>query len=250
MGDASLQPKLRKWPESGNKTAPASESLYMKAISSRRMAFFRLGVAVFVALSSGACGGAEKAPEVPVQRAPGGSEAFHKGRQALLRGDYTRAEQYLKLALEDGYAPRQTVLLLVQTCLAGSRFRAALNYAEPHLQNHPEDKALRYLVATVHLGLGHKREGLRQLNLLAARAPGYPDTYFLRGAARWDEGDPAAEVDFERYLSLAPEGRHAAEVRSHLSDIRLAQNEPQQLQWAEVSRDPAPSSETSEEAQP
>ncbi len=220
----------------------------MKAISRRRAALFRVALAVFVALSNGACGGAEKTPEAPVQRTPGGSEAFKKGREALLRGDHTRAEQYLKLALDEGYAPDETVLLLVHACLSSSRFRAALNYAEPHLQNHPEDKALRYLVATVHLGLGHREDGLRHLNLLAEQDPNYPDTYFLRGAARWNEGDRGAATDFEKYLSLAPEGRHAAEVRSHLSDIRLALREPQKLEWAEVTHEPE--GDSNEEALP
>lgn len=220
----------------------------MKAISSPQLALLRLGLAVFVALSSGACGAAEKTPVAPVQRTPGGAEVFEKGRQALLRGDHTRAEQYLKLALDEGFTPDKTVLLLVHACLSSSRFRAALNYAEPHLQNHPEDKALRYLVATVHLGLGHREDGLRQLNLLAKQAPNYPDTYFLRGAARWHEGDRGAVVDFERYLTLAPEGRHAAEVRSHLSDIRLALSQPQKLEWAEVTQEPA--DESNEETLP
>lgn len=209
----------------------------MKPISPFPAALVRLNLAILFALSNGACGGATKAPQAPVHQAPGGEEAFVKGREALLRGDHTRAEQYLKLALDEGYAPESTVLLLVHACLSSSRFRAALNYAEPHLQNHPEDRALRYLVATVQLGLGHREGALRQLNLLAEQAPEYADTYFLRGAAHFHGGDVGAQRDFERYLALAPNGRHSAEVKSMLTDIRLANREPKKLEWTQVSRE-------------
>jgi Flp pilus assembly protein TadD len=208
-----------------------------------------LAPALLLAALCGGCGGAAASAEAPTQQTPSGAESFQQGKAALLRGDHTRAEQYLKIALDQGYQTDETVLLLVHACLSGSRFRAALNYAEPHLLSHPEDKALRYLVATVHLGLGHQDEAMRDLNLLSEQAPEYADTYFLRGVARWQQRDVSAHLDFEHYLALAPAGRHAPEANSLLSDIRLTRKDPSALQWAEVSREAPERAEGEDEDQ-
>lgn len=196
------------------------------------------------------CASSTPSPDEPVAETPAGSELFQRGHAALLKGDHTRAEQYLKLALDQDYKPSETVLLLVHACLSSSRFRAALNYAEPYLQVHPDEKALRYLVATVHLSLGHQEEAFRALNLLAERSPEYPDTYYLRGVARWEAGDSSAHNDFDSYLALAPTGRHAPEVQSLLSDMRMSARAREQ-RWTQVSpNEQSPPSTPREEPEP
>ncbi len=151
----------------------------------------------------------------------GGKQLLARGQEALQRGDSIRAEQYLSLALEQG-APRQKVVpLLLRVCLTNSRLRAALNYAEPYLREHPDDDALRYLVATVQLSLGQEHEARKQLDILVYRNPRFADSYYLLGVLDFPRPDDAARVAFSKYLALAPHGEHAAEVESRLSELAV-----------------------------
>ena len=154
-----------------------------------------------------------------IDRQPG-AHAFDRARALLRAGDTLRAEQYALLALRQGYPEQRVIVPLVQACLASSRLRAALVYAEPFLRRHPDHVRLRYLVAAVHLGLGHAAVARRELNRVSARRPELPDPHYLNGViARDGFGDPAeTRRRFERYLALAPDGVHAPEVRAWLSE--------------------------------
>lgn len=115
--------------------------------------------------------------------APGRSETPHpaltpkdlyrQGQEHAVRGDLLRAEQYLALAVRAGYPARSALPALVRICLRASRLRAALTHAQPVLAAHPESRNLRYLVATLHLGLGQRRAARRQLETLTSG----PDTH-------------------------------------------------------------------------
>jgi Flp pilus assembly protein TadD len=135
-------------------------------------------------------------------------------------GDTLRAEQYALLAMRQGFPEEQAIVPLVQACLASSRLRAALVYAEPFLREHPEDVRLRYLVATVQLGLGHAAAAERELQRVSSRRPELAETYYLGGVIARDAfGDLAeARTRFERYLALAPHGEHAPELVDWLSE--------------------------------
>jgi predicted Zn-dependent protease len=164
--------------------------------------------------SSGALTGAHTAP---------GALAFARARERLAAGDTLRAEQYALLALRQGHPEHEVIVPLVLACLASSRLRAALVYAEPFLRRHPQHVSLRYLVATVHLGLGHAAVAERELARVTARRPDLPEAHYLRGVIARDAlGElPAARARFERYLALAPEGAHAPELRAWLSEQPL-----------------------------
>ncbi len=183
-------------------------------------------VALMALSATVGCAGSNPDPKSAVQARQSGEELFNKGRAAFLHRDHARAEQYLKMALDDAYEPRETVTLLIQVCLADSRVRGALNYAEPFLLQHPREDALRFLVATLQLSLGHNDDARHQLERLIHHNPEYADAYFLRGQLRMSDMEQGAKRDLLHYLELAPRGRHAAEVRSLLADIDLARPAP------------------------
>ncbi|HKO48564.1 MAG TPA: tetratricopeptide repeat protein [Polyangiaceae bacterium] len=156
----------------------------------------------------------------PLQRQP--PEAlFERGEQSAARGDTVRAEQYLQLAIDKGYDRRRALPVLLSVCLSSGRLRAALNYAEPELRLRPDDAELRYLVASIHLGLGQRDEARGELEQLLRSHPNQSAALYLLGVIEADDfGEPAlARGYFQRYLSKAPRGAHAPEVQNRLSEI-------------------------------
>jgi hypothetical protein len=99
--------------------------------------------------------------------------------------------------------------------------RAALDHAGPYLQQHPEHDALRFLVASIHLGLGQDEEALGELELLLKHSPRFEEALFLRAVVLMPSDRAASRSGFRDYLDVAPRGPHAAESRSHLSELAL-----------------------------
>ena len=155
---------------------------------------------------------------------------FQRGREAAQRGDSVRAEQYLSLALERGYDAERVLPVLLRVCLASSRLRAALDHAEPYLRDHPEAEALRYLVATIHAGLGQTDEARLALEQLLRTNPNNADAHYLLGIL--DADASSARAHFRSYLDVAPRGEHAAEVRSRLAELAIRE----ESRTAEASR--------------
>jgi len=168
-----------------------------------------------------ACG-----PPAPAERQPlpdpligvEAQELYDRGIAAARNGDHVRAEQYLVAAVDRGYDEDEVMPLLLRSCVASNRLSAALRYAHPYLRDHPEDWSLRYLVATIHLGLGESDTAHRELLQVIEDAPEEPAAYYALGMLLREENGDSGEARpyLERYLALAPEGRHAAEVRSLL----------------------------------
>lgn len=89
------------------------------------------------------------------------------GRTLARQGDLLKAEQYMSLAVRAGYPAIKALPGLVRVCLRASRLRAALMHAQPVLEAHPDSPPLRYLVATLHLGLGQTAQARQHLEILA-----------------------------------------------------------------------------------
>ena len=156
--------------------------------------------------------------------AAGQSEAtrlVQKGRAAIASGDTVRAEQYLTLAIARGADEGAVMKDVLAACIAGSRLRGALDHALPYLQRHPEDDELRYLVASLHDSLGQHGEARAQLERLLNHDPDHADALFLAGVLASPTAPDVARQHFGRYLSLEPQGRHAAEVRGRLADLQM-----------------------------
>lgn len=197
-----------------------------------------LAILLFVAVGGCAAG------QNPTPTAPTGSveeqrpveELLARGREAARRGDAVRAEQYLALAIEQG-ADRQRVMpMLLRACLSSSHLRAALNYAEPYLLEHPEDDRLRYLVANVHLGLGKVVEAKRELGLLLQRDPRNPDAHYLLGVVDTVADPSHARAHFLQALEQSKDAGQRTEIGSRLAMLALRDSEHDAVHSREAGR--------------
>jgi predicted Zn-dependent protease len=153
------------------------------------------------------------------------AELVNSGREAASRGDAVRAEQYLSLAIEQGADRRQVMPLLLDACLKSSHLRAALNHAEPYLREHPEDDALRYLVANIHVSLGQLVRAKRELGLLLQKDPRNPDAHYLFGILDSGTDLDAARDHFLATAEFTRDEDQRIEVRSRLAELRLQERE-------------------------
>lgn len=161
----------------------------------------------------------------PVKDNRPASELVARGREAASRGDAVRAEQYLSLAIEEGADRRVVLPMLLQACLRSSHLRAALNHAEPYLLDHPEDDALRYLVATIHLGLGQAVAARRELGLLLQRNESNPEAHYLLGIIDSPSNLNAARAHFLEVLRHSKDDEQKIEVQSRLAELTLRERE-------------------------
>ena len=182
-----------------------------------------LGFAAVAALVLGACGGAsglrEGAPPTDPVSEVSAERLFETGMSSAAQGDLVRAEQYLAAAGARGYDETKVIGPLVRVCVAASRLRQALVYAQPYLRTHADDWRLRFVVATVHLGLDRVDEARVELERVIVAAPDVPEPHFVLGMLLRDRlsDEATAKPHLERYLALAPTGAHADEARSALS---------------------------------
>ncbi|MEO0326365.1 MAG: tetratricopeptide repeat protein, partial [Myxococcota bacterium] len=102
-------------------------------------------------------------------------DLYRKGQGAARVGDYLRAEQYFAAALDRGYPDRDVVPALLRVCVAADRISAALRYAEPYLDAHPDDWALRMVVATLYQAVGDEDAALSALEQVVLEAPQRPE---------------------------------------------------------------------------
>jgi Tfp pilus assembly protein PilF len=169
-----------------------------------------------------ACAGSRDSLRPPPDHDPmndvQGRQLFDQGIALARSGDLVRAEQYLASSITRGMAEERVLPLLLEVCVAASRFRAAVSYAEPYLQRHPQAWRLRFLVATIRVGLNDSMAARRDLEeVLRAREDHAEAHFVLASMLREHFNDPAgADPHFRRYLAIEPTGAHADEARSGL----------------------------------
>lgn len=156
---------------------------------------------------------------------------FHQGEALANEGDLVRAEQYMSAALDRGYPEEQGLPILVRVCVNGSRIRAALTYATPFLQRHPSNWALRFVVASLQLGLGHPEIARDELLRVIETAPNEAEPHYLLAVTLAEDlNDPAsAAPHFARYVELAPHGAHYEEARSRVANMNASTQGPVRL---------------------
>jgi tetratricopeptide (TPR) repeat protein len=155
------------------------------------------------------------------QRNDNAERLFQEGTEAAHSGDTLRAEQYLSMALEAGFDQHKLLPLLLRVCLQSSRLRSALDHAEPYLLQHPEDRTLRYLVATIHLSLGQIEEARLNLEELLRTDRRNADAHYLLGILEMRLAPSKAADHLHMYLSLAPAGSRSAEAKSRLLELEV-----------------------------
>ena len=152
-------------------------------------------------------------------------------------GDLLRAEQYLTAARQRGYEERAVVYWLVRVCVAASRYRSALIHSAGYLREHPSDWSLRLVVATIHEALGNLDRAQLELERIVVAEPSISLAHY-RLAMLYRTRDAErerAKPHLEEYLRLAPEGRHAAEARSALSEAAVLMIGPRLMSGAGAS---------------
>ena len=133
-------------------------------------------------------------------------------------GDFIRAEQYLTAARDHGYPEEQIIRPLIAACVRSSRMSAALSYAEPFLEHHPDDWRLRQLVATIQMGLSLNEAARLSLEHVVREVPDEPVPHYMLAVLARDalRDDAIMRAQFAHYLALAPDGSHADEARDAL----------------------------------
>jgi tetratricopeptide (TPR) repeat protein len=184
-----------------------------------------LAVLVLSCALAGACSHSRPRPAPPPGDPLAGVRAaalYQRGLFLAQAGDFVRAEQYLSSAIARGYPEERALPALLRVCVASSRLRSALVHAEPYLERHPTAWSLRFLVASIYLGVGDPERARASLERVIADAPAQAEPHYMLGVVLRDEvGDrPGAARRFERYLALAPGGAHAAEVRAAMPALR------------------------------
>jgi len=172
-----------------------------------------------LALSLLACAHNAKEPQLLGPSAEQQAAFFvQRARQFAAAGDYTRAEQYLNLAAQGGYDATQTMPLLIDVCVRDQRYRAALQYAEEHLRQHPRAYRLRYIEATLLRALGDVAKSRQELQRVLDASPDYADAHYSMAVLLRDQLGSYLEADrhFREYLRLAPRGQHAEEAGESL----------------------------------
>lgn len=194
-----------------------------------------LQVALLTTLLS-ACAGAAARDASTLHAAPDedplanveAAQLFHDGEALAARGDLVRAEQYLAAAIRHGYPQERVLPVLLRVCLSSSRLGAALQHATPYLRLHPSDYRLRWVVASVLIGLGRYDQARVELLRVLTNAPEHAEAHYLLGLLLRDHynDDDAAAPHFEAHLRLAADGLHGAEVAAWLRErLQLAQAE-------------------------
>jgi Tfp pilus assembly protein PilF len=172
------------------------------------------------------CGGAVQAatPQHPISdplEDQNAQQLFDAGVRIASQGDYIRAEQYFTAARDHGFPEDRVLPLLMEVCVHSSRYSAAVGYAEPYLETHPEQWQLRMLLASIQMGLGNSDAARLSLEHVVAEVPTEAVPHYMLGVLLRDElhDQTGMRTQFQEYLDLAPEGSHASEAREALGLI-------------------------------
>jgi Flp pilus assembly protein TadD len=208
-----------------------------------------------LAVALSACGAASSQEETTVTdplQTVSAQELYDRGMDLAEREDYVRAEQYFVASMQRGFDENRIMPLLLAACVRSSRLSAALGYAEPYLDRHPDAWSLRLLVATIHMGLGETAEARSELVRVTEDAPTDATAHYMLAVLSRDElrDDAAAEASFRRYLELEPEGEHANEARSAVQRHELEVAEGAGPRPVRLPPEGAPAETQAEEATP
>lgn len=143
-----------------------------------------------------------------------------RGKAFAAIGDTTRAEEYYAAALENGGNEREVMKLLLEVCVRDGRYRAAIEYARPYIEKHPDDIRCRYVLGTLYQAVAEPKNARSELEIVVKSMPDEADPHFALATVMRDDNDlVAADNQFREYLRLAPNGLHAEEARSSLMTV-------------------------------
>jgi len=168
----------------------------------------------------------------PTEPAPSSAALFARGQAFARAGDSTRAEEYMMLAVRQGYPEQQAVLPIVRVCAEASRLQAALDHALPFLRHHPQAWRLRIVVASLQAALDRPTQAAAELRRVLMQQPDAAPAHYRLGVLQRDafRDRAAARRSFEAYLRHDREGRFAPEVTAWLAEQRARRHSIAALQ--------------------
>jgi len=189
---------------------------------SRSIAVTALALAGLAACGHGS---AVRSPAPDPLASASASMLLQRGRAFAAAGDTIRAEQYLVAAASKGAADRDVLPALLEVCIRGQRYRAALVHVEAYLVRRPNDRALLQLSAVLYLTTGSPDQARAALERVVRAVPDEPEPRYLLALAHQELGQPRqAAPQLRRYLSLSPSGTRAQEAKAWLRDTQRARH--------------------------
>jgi tetratricopeptide (TPR) repeat protein len=133
-------------------------------------------------------------------------------------GDYTRAEQYIDAARLSGANPDQVLPLLLEVCIKDRRYRSAVQHTQDYLRKRPAAYRVRFMLATLYVGLAEADAARRELERVLRQEPDYAAAHYTLAVVLRDDLGHLGEADlhFREYLRLEPRGTHAEEAEGAL----------------------------------
>lgn len=141
---------------------------------------------------------------------------IERGRAFAATGDYARAAQYLRAALQQHGDPELILPLLVSVEIKDLSYRSAAQHLENWLRAHPSDLRARFVLASLLRALDRPKDAEQELLGILKRNPRDADATFALAVVYRDGLRHYERADdyFRRYLELAPEGKHREEAMS------------------------------------
>jgi tetratricopeptide (TPR) repeat protein len=146
---------------------------------------------------------------------------FELGENAERTGDNLRAEQYFLRAEALGTPADKVVPRIIRVLITAQRYDEALERCRRRLQQSPQDRATRYVEASLLQALEKPKDAERELLTLSNTKPDDAHAY-LSLATLYRDGfaDPVrARAMFTKFLTLAPEGDEATAVRYQMAEL-------------------------------
>lgn len=152
-----------------------------------------------------------------------GHMALARARQAMAKGDDTKAPMAAAQALAGGLTARERAHVEALSLLVSGQGPAAYKAIRAHLLEHPRDVLVAQTCTGVFGMIGFSGQPGREAEQLAftsALAPHYGDDWWFLGQHAFSQVEAGqtgpATASIERSMALNPKNAHGAHIRSHV----------------------------------
>ncbi|HMJ11654.1 MAG TPA: tetratricopeptide repeat protein, partial [Polyangiaceae bacterium] len=137
-------------------------------------------------LTVAVCSGCVRTPGAEIERRIEIAERESEPARLLARarafaqiGDFTRAEQYIDAARSSGADADDVLPLLLEVCIKDRRYRSAVQHSEDYLRRRPAAYRVRFMLATLYVGLEEAEAARRELERVLRAEPEHADAHYM-----------------------------------------------------------------------